>query len=185
LTNVLVRDYLLNYARSLIYTTSLNYATVIGTDCVLDLMEDGTVDKLSIDLSSHFVSFLRPRLAGIPSDLLSLPSDVTDDHASLPPCPIIPLMTPMPRFLSAHFLALGFNTSPISPPAVPTGHLRVSLRAGDTKEEIEKFGLEVIRWAEEVLAQQQGHAAKQDHQADGQDAEEAGVSNFPLLRSKL
>jgi len=189
LTDVLVRDYLLNYARSLIYTTSLNYATVIAIDCAFDLMEDGTVHKLSIkllDLSSHYVSFFRPRLAAIPSDLLSLPSHLTDENASLPTCPIIPLMTSMPWSLSAHLLTLGINTSPITPPTVPTGRLRVCLHASNTKQEVEKFILGAIRWAEGVLAQQE-QEAKQKHQAaGGQETEGAGrVSNIPSFPSKL
>lgn len=43
LVTPLVRDYLLNYARSLIYTTSLSYANIISADCSFDLLEDGTV----------------------------------------------------------------------------------------------------------------------------------------------
>ena len=58
LTNDLVRDYLLNYARSLIYTTSLNYATIIGIDCGLDLLEDGTVHKVK-QISSYYFQELK------------------------------------------------------------------------------------------------------------------------------
>lgn len=206
MTNVLVRDYLLNYARAFIYTTSLNYATVIAIDCAFDLVEDGTVHKVKLissrsfprvqicsqlsikllDLSSHFVSFFRPRLAAIPSDLLSLPSHLTDGDASLAPCPIIPLMTSMPWSLSAHFLTLGINTSPITPPTVETGRLRVCLHAGNTKQEVEKFILGAIQWAEAVLAQQE-QEAKQKHQAaGGQETEGAGrVLNIASFPSKL
>jgi 8-amino-7-oxononanoate synthase len=46
LTNTLIRDYLLNYARPLIYTTSLGYANIIATDCAFDLLEDGTAETV-------------------------------------------------------------------------------------------------------------------------------------------
>ena len=57
----LVRDYLLNYARSLIYTTSLSYANIIAADCSFDLLEEGEAGKVSrpvlslriADSSSH------------------------------------------------------------------------------------------------------------------------------------
>lgn len=46
LTNTLIRDYMLNYARSLIYTTSLGYSNIISVDCAFDLLEDGTATQV-------------------------------------------------------------------------------------------------------------------------------------------
>ncbi len=46
LTSELIRDYLLNYARSLIYTTALSYAQIISVDCSFDLLEDGTAKRV-------------------------------------------------------------------------------------------------------------------------------------------
>lgn len=130
---------------------------------------------------------LRPRLAAIPPDLLSLPSHLANKDTSLPPSHIIPLMTSMPWSLSAHFLTLGFNTSPITPPTVATGRLRVCLHAGNTKEEVEKFVLGAIQWAEEVLVQRQREAKEKLHQAVwGNGTEKAGrVSNITSFTSKL
>lgn len=48
LTNTLIRDYLLNYARPLIYTTSLSNAAIIAASCSFDLLEDGTAEKVRI-----------------------------------------------------------------------------------------------------------------------------------------
>jgi 8-amino-7-oxononanoate synthase len=42
----LIRDYLLNYARPLIYTTSLSNAAIIAASCSFDLLEDGTAEKV-------------------------------------------------------------------------------------------------------------------------------------------
>jgi hypothetical protein len=41
-TNSLIRDYMINYARTLIYTTSLSYANVIAVDCSFDMLNNGT-----------------------------------------------------------------------------------------------------------------------------------------------
>jgi len=47
LTKTLIRDYLLNYACPLIYTTSLsNAASIIAASCSFDLLEDGTAEKV-------------------------------------------------------------------------------------------------------------------------------------------
>lgn len=48
LTSELIRDYMLNYARSLIYTTSLSYANIIAIDCSFDLLENGTSEKVRL-----------------------------------------------------------------------------------------------------------------------------------------
>ena len=42
----LVRDYLLNYARSLIYTTSLSNANIIAAECSFDMLEEGEAAKV-------------------------------------------------------------------------------------------------------------------------------------------
>ena len=48
LTNTLIRDYLLNYARPLIYTTSLSNLAVIAASCSFDLLENGTADRVGL-----------------------------------------------------------------------------------------------------------------------------------------
>ena len=48
LTSTLIRDYLLNYARSLIYTTSLSNADIIAAGCSFDLLTDGTASQVTL-----------------------------------------------------------------------------------------------------------------------------------------
>ncbi|KAG5643090.1 hypothetical protein DXG03_001586 [Asterophora parasitica] len=172
LTNTLIRDYLLNYARSLIYTTSLSYANIVAADCSFDMLTDGTAEELASDLlevSTHFTDYLRPRLAHIPPELLSLPSHLSEASVA-PPSPIIPLMTLHPRPLSAYLLALGMNARPITWPTVPKGkdRVRVCLHAGNTVADVEKLAQGAIRWAEETMA-----ARKKEVQRDGQRFEES------------
>jgi 8-amino-7-oxononanoate synthase len=54
LTSTLLRDYLLNYARPLIYTTSLSNAAIIAASCSFDLLEDGTAKKVCVPALSVF-----------------------------------------------------------------------------------------------------------------------------------
>ncbi|KAJ7286516.1 pyridoxal phosphate-dependent transferase [Mycena rebaudengoi] len=125
LTSTLIRDYLLNYARSLIYTTSLSFANIIAADSSFDLLMDGTAQKFSqkvLDLSLYFVEGLRPHLRKIPIHVLSLPLHLQCQEASLA-SPIVPIMTSRPRPLSAHLLDLGMNARPITWPTVRRGQV--------------------------------------------------------------
>ncbi|KAG6836369.1 hypothetical protein H0H93_008730 [Arthromyces matolae] len=156
LTSTLIRDYLLNYARSLIYTTSLSNANIIAADSSFDLLEDGTASHLSNDLlnlSKYFTEYLQSRLAHIPPTILSLPSHLNNSRN--PPSPIIPLMTLHPRPLSAALRTLGMNARPITWPTVPKGRdrVRVCLHAGNTRADVEHLALAAVQWAEETMAQ--------------------------------
>jgi len=42
----LVKQYLINYARTLIYTTSLSYANIISVNCSFDVLESGRADEV-------------------------------------------------------------------------------------------------------------------------------------------
>ncbi|KAI0656434.1 PLP-dependent transferase [Cubamyces menziesii] len=156
----LVRDYLLNYARSLIYTTSLSNANIIAAECSFDMLEEGEAAKLSaklLDLSAHFTTSFRHQLAThrVPASLLSLPSHLTSVSATERdptrlPTPIIPVLTPHPRPLSAHLRVRGLNARPITWPTVPKGadRVRVCLHSANTKEEVDRLVSAMIEWAE-------------------------------------
>jgi 8-amino-7-oxononanoate synthase len=66
-----------------------------------------------------------------------------------PPTPIIPLFTPRPRALSAHLLAHGLYAPSIPWPTVPKGaeRVRVCLRAGHTREELDALVGAAVVWA--------------------------------------
>ncbi|KAK0202964.1 pyridoxal phosphate-dependent transferase [Desarmillaria ectypa] len=152
LTTPLIRDYMLNYARSLIYTTSLSFSNIIAADTSFDMLADGTARILSknlMDISWYFTRSLSQRLAAIPADLLSLPPNL---EAS----PIIPIMTSQPRPLSAFLYVRGMNARPITWPTVPKGkdRVRVCLHAGNSREDIDRLVNGMIDWAKSVLVEQ-------------------------------
>jgi len=64
------------------------------------------------------------------------------------PTPIIPLLTPYARVLSAH-LTHGLNARPISWPTVPKGMYRVliCLHAGSMRAEIDTLVSASVAWA--------------------------------------
>ncbi|KAG7444323.1 PLP-dependent transferase [Guyanagaster necrorhizus] len=151
LTTPLIRDYMLNYARSLIYTTSLSFLNIIAADASFDMLVDGTARILSenlMDTSWYFTQSLSQRLVAVPPDLLSLPP-------SLEASPIIPIMTSQPRPLSAFLYARGMNARPITWPTVPKGkdRVRVCLHAGNSREDIDRLVNGMIDWAESIYKQ--------------------------------
>jgi len=191
LTNTLIRDYLLNYARPLIYTTSLSNAAIIAASCSFDLLEDGTAERLAARVLEHS-TYLQLRLraslsaSSIPAHILSLPSRLQQRQPSTsePPTPIIPLLTPHARALSAHLLAHGLNARPISWPTVPKGRdrVRVCLHAGNSRAEIDALVSASVAWAAGIAQAEQ--AGPEGDQLEGSGGGmDSNVGNF--LRSKL
>ncbi|KAI0075998.1 PLP-dependent transferase [Panus rudis PR-1116 ss-1] len=208
LTTEVIRDYMLNYARSLIYTTSLSYANIISVDCSFDLLENGTAKKLAsrlLEHSTYFVFALRDllHLHSIPLHILSLPthlqystgsssspsssSSLTTPPLSLTPSlstlpsPIIPLLTSSPRPLS-HFLRITkhMNARPITWPTVPKGkeRVRVCLHAGNTREEVEGLVSGVVEWALREVEKEKGGRGRVEVRRGG------GSESLPV-QSKL
>ncbi|KAI0833843.1 PLP-dependent transferase [Trametes gibbosa] len=180
LVTPLVRDYLLNYARSLIYTTSLSNANIVAAGCSFDMLEDGSAEKLSSQLralSAHFTSSFRAELTVrcIPASLLSLPTLPFQTYSGSDPTrfetPIIPVLTPHPRPLSAHLRVRGLNARPITWPTVPKGadRVRVCLHSENSREEVDRLVNAMIEWAESW------QAAQDDAQR------EAGATKGPMV----
>jgi hypothetical protein len=96
-----------------------------------------------------------PSLAAssIPAHILTLPARLQQQQqqpsVAQPLTPIIPLLTPRARALSARLLAHGLNARPISWPTVPKGmvRVRVCLHAGNTQAEIDALINASIAWA--------------------------------------
>ncbi|KAF5390013.1 hypothetical protein D9757_003800 [Collybiopsis confluens] len=164
LTTPLLNSYLINFARPLIYTTALAHPNVVLAEAAFDLMVEGKTEPLSkqlLFLSSHLVSKLQTKLkqAMIPPDIVSLPAHLLPSPTTTkyvhPPTPIIPLLTPHPRPLSARLYSLGMNARPITWPTVPRGkeRVRVCLHAGNTSEQVEALVNGVVEWALELLNQ--------------------------------
>jgi len=151
LASEIIRDYLQNYARPLIYTTGLSYPNIILADCSFDMLENGTAEelaKITLDLSAYFVHLLRPHLIHIPPTVLSL-----HPHLQLNPSPIVPIMTTRPTVLSTYMIEHGIRVLPVRWPTVPRGkeRVRVCMHAGNTRADVEKLVDVMISWAQEEV----------------------------------
>ena len=144
-----------------------------------------------LEHSTYFQARLRASLSAssIPAHILSLPARLQKRQQTStpqPPTPIIPLLTPHARALSAHLLARGLNARPISWPTVPKGmdRVRICLHAGNTRAEIDALVSASVAWAADIAhAERAGPDGDQPHVDGNGGRMDPDVGNF--LRSKL
>jgi 8-amino-7-oxononanoate synthase len=140
--------------------------------------------KLAAQVLEHS-TYLQVRLraslsaSSTPAHILSLPACVQTSTAQ-PSTPIIPLLTPYARALSAHLLAHGLNARPISWPTVPKGmdRVRVCLHAGNTRTEIDALVSASVAWAAGIA-----QAERAEPEGDQPCGMNPNLGN--LLRSKM
>ncbi|KAL5322455.1 hypothetical protein ACEPPN_010428 [Leptodophora sp. 'Broadleaf-Isolate-01'] len=151
LCSPLTREYLINYARPLIYSTSMSFPSLAAIKVVYSLMKQSKTQPLIIylnDLIKHMyrqLSTLLPHakhpIIGI--QLLQLPEQ-------LPRSPIFALLTPEPRSLAKYCQDAGFVVRAIVPPTVPEGtqRVRVCLHAGNTYQDVDRLVERIGSWLE-------------------------------------
>ena len=143
-----------------------------------------------LDHSIYFQERLRASLAtsSIPPHVLSLPAHLQKPPRTQLPTPIIPLLTPRARALSAHLLAHGVNARPISWPTVPKGadRVRVCLHAGNTRAELDMLIDTAIAWAA-AIAREEGVGKDRERYHIQEDVRAIGGpgSGGAFLQSKL
>ncbi|PVH81255.1 PLP-dependent transferase [Cadophora sp. DSE1049] len=151
LCSPLTREYLINYARPLIYSTSMSFPSLAAIKVVYSLMKQGATQPLIIYLNelieymyqqlSSLLPHVRHSVTGF--SLLQLPKDV-------PRSPIFALLTPEPRSLAKYCQDDGFVVRAIVPPTVPEGtqRIRVCLHAGNTFQDVDRLVARIRSWLE-------------------------------------
>ncbi|KAG8924937.1 hypothetical protein FRC02_010082 [Tulasnella sp. 418] len=156
LASPLIRSYLCNYARPLVFSTALSHSSIISIGCSFDMLENGVAEELAEALQRvgrRFLLTLIPALRSIPPYLLSLPESLLagslreDSLIS----PIIPILTTLPRPLAASLQKRGYLARPITYPTVPKGQerVRVCMHAKNTDQEVDGLAEALITWAKE------------------------------------
>ncbi|GAA5974274.1 hypothetical protein JCM11641_006705 [Rhodosporidiobolus odoratus] len=154
LTSPLIRNYLTNYARPLIYSTAATRMSVVAAEKAIEMLEEGRGEEPASHVHSLARLFIA-RLASLPAtSSIALPPYLLEvGHNPQHPLtsPIIPLLTSRPRPLAAFLQEEGFLTRPITYPTVPHGEerVRVCLHAGNTEEEVTALADSVKRWMEQ------------------------------------
>ncbi len=141
------RAYLINYARSLIYTTALGYPSLAAIQTTYEHLAGGFADHQH----AHLQALIR-RAHGSLTTLCQqhdIPSRILQINASVPESPIFPLFTTFARELAAYCQQHGFLVRPIVAPTVPVGtdRVRLCLHAGNTADEVDGLCKVVEKWA--------------------------------------
>lgn len=139
----ITREYLINYARSIIYTTALGLPSLAMIKAVYDFLEaghSGEARRHLWDLTEYFHSRIQYALPH--PRLLTL-------SPSPPRSPIFSLLTKQPRSLASFCQEHGYVVRPIVPPTVPEGgeRVRVCLHAANTRHQVDGLVQVVQQWA--------------------------------------
>ncbi|KAF9254873.1 PLP-dependent transferase [Marasmius fiardii PR-910] len=175
LTTPLIKEFLNNYGRSIIYTASIPHSIVISVHCAFDVLESPLGDQLSshlIQVTTYAIESFRSSMDAysLPKKILSLIPQyyrpLSTDLSTIPhttvPHPIIPLMTEYPHELTAYLAEHGIHAGAITWPAVPKGKSRVRLimNADITKEDVDKLVNASVAWARAFMKQQSDVVAR-------------------------
>ncbi|PWN34239.1 PLP-dependent transferase [Meira miltonrushii] len=168
----LVRLYLINYARPLIYSTALPHPALFTIQAALDLLNtpDGTLRAQHTFFLTHlFIERLHGLMGKVDatggSKQVQLPSDIQkrlesnpsftgkqkEHPLSIPQPPIVPILTSHAHDLAKYLVSHGYLVRPIVYPTVPRGseRVRICIHAHNTQEQV--FGLTecVAKWIED------------------------------------
>lgn len=143
-----LRNYLINYARPLIYTTFLSYPSLALIRSSYQLLQAG--DTVPLQSHLHHITgslFKALHQLHITSDatksLLSIPS-------ACPQSPIFAVQLKHPKDLARYLQAKGITVRAVVPPTVPlrTERVRICLHAGNTVEEVDTLVGALQEWCE-------------------------------------
>ncbi|KAL6862213.1 PLP-dependent transferase [Trichoderma novae-zelandiae] len=140
------RNYLINYARSFIYTTAMSFPSLASIRTTYNFLASGRADPLISHLY-FLIHHIHCLLADIVRRQAPLP-ELLHINPEVPQSPILPLFTNKARSLAQHCQQKGFTVRPIVAPTVPMGQdrVRVCLHAGNSVEEVEGLCRAVEEW---------------------------------------
>ncbi|KAM0255510.1 hypothetical protein ACHAQJ_005655 [Trichoderma viride] len=140
------RSYLINYARSFIYTTAMAFPSLASIRTTYDFLAQGHAEPLLQHLQS-IIYHMHNLLTSIISRY-QLSPELFRINPETPQSPILPLFTSRARSLAQYCQERGFTVRPIVAPTVPIGQdrVRVCLHAGNTVQEVEGLCKAVEEW---------------------------------------
>lgn len=146
LCSAITRQYLINYARTLIYTTALPVSCLASIKVTYDFLATNRADALRTHLRD-LIGYAHSLLLSISRQHQDAPELIYVDP-SVPRAPIIPLLTPLARSLAQHSQHRGLTVRAIVAPTVPTGkeRVRICLHAENTRAQIEELAKAVDEW---------------------------------------
>ncbi|KAH6844741.1 pyridoxal phosphate-dependent transferase [Chaetomium sp. MPI-CAGE-AT-0009] len=145
------RSYLINYARTLIYTTAMSFPSLVSIEAAYNFLAAGEAKPLLVHLDvlvqgAHRLLLEVGARHRPPRSLLRI-------RSQRPRSPIIPVLTSQPRNLAKHCQQKGFMVRPIVAPTVPKGEerIRICLHARNSMAEVEELIRAVEEWLLETM----------------------------------
>ncbi|KAM5544675.1 hypothetical protein V8D89_001573 [Ganoderma adspersum] len=169
LSSAIVQEYIINYARAFLYTTSLPGVSISILNASFDHIESHAGDEARQRLRAvcvHFRSLLEDFLKHVPQTLVSLrPLRTPQGFPREIVSPIFPIFTRHPQSLAAHLVQLGYACRAVPYPMVPRGEerIRVIVHAENQPQELLDLISHILGWAETM----QGRGVQSGRQVSG------------------
>ncbi|KAI0424398.1 PLP-dependent transferase [Xylaria sp. FL1042] len=180
----IARLYLINYARTLIYTTAMSFPSLAIISAAYDYMITGKADERQKQLKT-IIQYCHTKLKSL--DQTSR-STATTLHVPGGPLssPIVPLFTNDPKSLAQHCQKFGFMIRPIVAPTVPLGQerVRICLHASNTFEQIDGLCDAIETWLGNLRTEKLREGSG-DGQADIATEEESQKRSSMNIEAKL
>ncbi|KAH7009445.1 pyridoxal phosphate-dependent transferase [Microdochium trichocladiopsis] len=154
LCSPVTREYLINYARTLVYTTALPTSCLASIKVTYAFLSTPQFDDVRQKLR-WLMRYTHSVLVAICARHTTQDDQPTSSDRLLirvnptpPTSPIIPLLTSQPRSLAAFCQQRGLVVRPIVAPTVPEGseRVRICLHAANTKEQVDRLGQAIEEW---------------------------------------
>ncbi|KAF5239313.1 hypothetical protein FANTH_10016 [Fusarium anthophilum] len=164
-----VRTTILNFARSVIYTTAPSFPAVAGIRAAYNLMRTGETSKWQSKIHSLVKQFFR-NISSHPvwdkaseKGILSIPL-VDDWEDREHHTHIVPVWTRQRYnwWLVFHLQLAGIAAVPIDYPTVPKGQgrIRIMIHGANTPDEVDYLAETICKWAEEMVLIEESPDAK-------------------------
>lgn len=146
LCSSITRLYLINYARTLIYTTAMSFPSLASINAVYDYMILGEAEKYRQQLHI-LIQHCHVKLKSLHKQFTSARAECRIPNGPSS-SPIIPLFTRYPKSLARHCQMSGFMIRPIVAPTVPQGQerIRICIHAANTIEQIDGLCQAIETW---------------------------------------
>ncbi|KJX95065.1 8-amino-7-oxononanoate synthase like protein [Zymoseptoria brevis] len=156
LCSPLIRQYLINYARPMIYTTFMSYPALAAVRASYLFLMSGKTVALAHNLQM-LIRALHERLLEMQEslNLTTAVQHLLQCPQRCPDTPIFSILSSEPKILAAHCQRNGFVVRGILPPTVPEGteRIRVCLHAGNSVEQIDSLVATIRQWVAKRVRQ--------------------------------
>ncbi|KAH7921665.1 8-amino-7-oxononanoate synthase [Leucogyrophana mollusca] len=150
LTSPTIRQYLINFARSFMFATSMPHISIHAANSLFDVIMSERGNQLRKQLRANCLyayAALSTAFKRVPKDVLRLEDNPMYEGATELCSPIIPIFSTLANDLSDFLRPRGYAATPFTYPVVRDPRIRLIIHARNTKEDIDGFVTLLMQWA--------------------------------------